>query len=102
LLACVLAAPQPEPLAQHGEEALVLPRLSFALGSVDPKLQPHAIDQTRARARAPMTASTWRRYAAVPRTSSIGLDAAATRRPNSFSSASLGPRRRSQPCASRR
>ena len=67
LLAGVLASPETEPLAQHGEQALVLARLRLALAAVDLKLQPHSIDHTRARARAPMTASTCRRYAAVPR-----------------------------------
>ena len=49
-----------------------------------------------------MTASTCRRYAAVPRTSSIGFADAAASRPNSFAAASLGRCGFSQPASSNR
>src|SRR5438445_416530 len=102
LLACVLAAGKSEVLAQDREEAFVVRRFRLALLAVDRQLDPHGMTATRASARAPITASTWRRYAAVPRTSSMGFAAPATSFPNSFAALSLGRFGRSQPASSRR
>src|SRR5437868_1134466 len=84
LLARVLRARQPEPLAQRVEQALARPDFCLALVAVDPQLDPHV--STRSSARSASTRSACRRYAAVPRTSSIGLAAAATRSGNDAAS----------------
>src|SRR5438445_648653 len=103
LLARVLAPRKAEPLAQRREERLVrLDRRLLACAVHRHGDARHAICATRLSARAPMTARACRRYAAVPRTSSIGLAAAATRRPSSFAALSLGRCGRSQPASSKR
>src|SRR5437867_10666562 len=101
LLTRVLAAGETETLAQDGEQTLVVRRFGLALVAVDRELDSHEMTATRAIARAAITARTWRRYAAVPRTSSIGFAAPAASRPNSFAAASLGRPGRSQPASSR-
>src|SRR5204862_6332755 len=97
LLARILAPGKAEVVAKDGQQALVVRRFGLALGAVHRELDPQGIPATRPRARAPMTASTCRRYAAVPRTSSIGFADAAASRPNSCAVASPGRGRLTQP-----
>ena len=77
LLARVLRAGKPEPLAQREEEALPLP--DVGLGRSPLTSSSILMRRHRSSARRVSTRSACRRYAAVPRTSSIGLAAAATR-----------------------
>src|SRR2546430_4142994 len=86
LLARVLRPGQAEALAQGEEEALAGPDVRLARLAIDGQLDSHDARQ-RSRPRAASTRSAWRRYAAVPRTSSIGLAPAATRAGNPSASA---------------
>ena len=85
LLAGVLRAGQAEPLAQHVEQALARPHVVGLRGlPVDRAGAPSSAAPLQAqvqRVRRASTASACRRYAAVPRTSSIGAAAAATSSP---------------------
>src|SRR5207248_1319499 len=94
LLASVLRSGQPEALAQGEEEALSLPHVGLASLPVDRQRDLHATVHLSI-ARVASTRSACRRYAAVPRTSSIGLAAATTRSANPSSSpvtsAATGP-----------
>src|SRR5205823_3119672 len=112
LLARVLGPVQAESLAEHVEETLAAPHIVGDTllpvdGAADPQSPsralrappPHewgGVAHAQARQRRAMTASAWRRYAAVPRTSSMGRAAAATSSPNRVTVASLGGRRPSQ------
>src|SRR5439155_26622680 len=105
LLARVLGAIQAESFTEHIEQALPRPHVfsdpCVAVdGAGDPQSPsgalrappPHkwgGVAQAHARQRRDMTASACRRYAAVPRTSSIGLAAAATSSPKRLRGASL-------------
>src|SRR5207302_1851682 len=94
LLASVLRSGQPEALTQGEEEALALPHVGLASLPVDRQRDLHATVHLSI-ARVASTRSACRRYAAVPRTSSIGLAAATTRSANPSSSpvtsAATGP-----------
>src|SRR4051794_13685796 len=79
LLARVLRAGEVEVLAQRGEQALALPdAVGLARRPVHDHVEPHGYASSRyslhvhCRARRARTPSAWWRYAAVPRTSSIG------------------------------
>src|SRR5207253_3548146 len=102
LLARIFAPGKAEAVAKDGQKTLVVRRFGLALVAVHRELDPQGIAATRARARAPMIASTCRRYAAVPRTSSIGFAAPAASRPNSCAAASVGLVGRSHPVSSKR
>src|SRR5690606_7422156 len=92
LLAGVLRAGQTDPFPEQEQQALARPyAIGDPIGPVDGQVHPHRIPPRAApvssahaqrSARPASTASAWRRYAAVPRTSSIGSAAAATRSPN--------------------
>src|SRR5579875_181990 len=91
LLARVLRARQRQPLAQHEQQALALPLVLGGRGlAVDRQPHPHRgtpspcryESQAQPRVRRASTPRAWRRYAAVPRTSSMGRAAAATSSPN--------------------
>src|SRR4051795_11247886 len=77
LLARVLRAGQPHVLAQRVEKALALPDLGLHRLPVDGEGDPHVRHLFSARPTS--TFSAWTRYAAVPRTSSIGDASRATR-----------------------
>src|SRR5439155_3804903 len=101
LLARVLAAGQPEVLPQRRQQGAAFPDVGLALEAVDRQVDPHATtDPTRSRARRAITPSTWRRYRAEPRTSSIGRAAAATSSPKRAAAASLTSSGSSQPLSS--
>src|SRR3954453_15325014 len=93
LLAGVLRAGQVEVLAQRGQQALALPdAVGLARCPVDDHVETHHASprysfQVHVRARRASTPSAWRRYAAVPRTSSIGRAARSTSAPNSATAA---------------
>src|SRR5262249_22215756 len=91
LLAGVLGAGQAHALAQDVQQALALPHVVGLLApSVDgeghahrelpslPWALPRYASQVQPRVRRAMTVSAWRRSAALPRTSSMGLAQAAT------------------------
>src|SRR5205823_3479617 len=69
-----------------GQQALARPDVGLAALAVHLQLDPHA--RHLSSARRVSTCNAWRRYAAVPRTSSIGDAAAATRSGNASASAS--------------
>ena len=77
LLAGVLRPREAELLAQCKEQRLPLPAVGLGLDAVDAQLDPQLPASSRARG-VVITRSACRRYAAVPRTSSIGEAAAAT------------------------
>ena len=64
--------------------------------AVDRRVDQHRPSSASARARRASTSTTWRRYAAEPRRSSIGCASAAASRPNS---ASVAGSLQSRPCA---
>src|SRR4051812_10583327 len=103
LLARVLRAGQVEVLAQRREQALALPdAVGLARRAVDDHVQSHGYASPRysshvhCSARRARTPSAWWRYAAVPRTSSIGRAAASTSRPNSVPAVGSSGARESQ------
>src|SRR5439155_11088782 len=77
LLAGVLRAVEAEALAQRVQEALALPNVRLVRLPIDRQRDLHRV-RHRSRARVTSTRNAWRRYALEPRTSSIGLAAAAT------------------------
>ena len=84
LLATGLGAGEAEPLAQHVEQALAEPRVGDARARLPLTRRTYTsfISLTRCTSAArggPCTSTAWRRYSAVPRWSSIGRAAAATR-----------------------
>src|SRR5262249_18371152 len=82
LLAGVLGPRQRQPLAQHIEQRLALPQaVDLARLAVDRAAQPHRASHAHLSVRRASTDSACRRYAALPRTSSIGDAAAATSSP---------------------
>src|SRR5439155_9102730 len=85
LLARVLRAGEAEPVAKRSEQALARPHVRLQPFPVDRDLDPHA--RHLSSARRVRTRSACRRYAAVPRTSSIGDAVDAT----SSASASASP-----------
>src|SRR5262249_47656566 len=91
LLARVLRPGHVELLAQGEEQRLALPAVRLALDAVHAERDPHA--SVLSRARRVITRSACRRYAAAPRTSSIGSAASATRSGNA-SASSIGEVRR--------
>src|SRR5262249_36643688 len=95
LLAGVLGSGQVEVVAQRAQQALPLPHAAdLPALAVDGEAQAHRCSsQAQLSVRRASTPIAWRRYAALPRTSSIGCAAPATSSPNRVVTASSsGPR----------